>query len=134
MGHNAQAIVVYVGLARLPQPLVSSAASIAVELAVELCSRCIVAAHTNLPFPGLDRLLRELLVGKAVDTLDGRALLELEVRYGKGSKLTGGEKYQLVTTWPTESWKPGEWVHVFGPNWKNGSDGGWGEPEISLPK
>ena len=81
MGHNAQAIVVYVGLARLPQPLVSSAASIAVELAVELCSRCIVAAHTNLPFPGLDRLLRELLVGKAVDTLDGRALLELEVRY-----------------------------------------------------
>ena len=60
--------------------------------------------------------------------------LELEVRYGKGSKLTGGEKYQLVTTWPTESWKPGEWVHVFGPNWKNGADGGWGEPEISLPK
>ncbi len=81
MGHVADSRIVYVGLARLPQPLVASAPSVAVELEVEPRSRRIVAANTNLQFPGLERLLEEILVGKTVDTFAGCALLELEVRY-----------------------------------------------------
>ncbi|OGO50375.1 MAG: hypothetical protein A2148_12435 [Chloroflexi bacterium RBG_16_68_14] len=81
MGHVADARIIYVGLARLPQPLVGSAPGIAVELEVEPRSRQIVAASTNLQFPGLERLLGEILVGKAIDALTGCALLELEVRY-----------------------------------------------------
>lgn len=81
MGHAAESTIVYVGLARLPQPLVAPVPSVAVELEVELCSRRILAANTNLQFPGLERLLREVLVGKGVDTFAGCNLLELEVRY-----------------------------------------------------
>lgn len=81
MGHAAESRIVYVGLARLPQPLVAAAPSVAVELEVEPSSRRIVEANTNLQFPGLERLLREILVGRAVDTVEGCTLLELEVRY-----------------------------------------------------
>jgi hypothetical protein len=73
--------MVYVGQARLPQPLVAATPSVAVELEVEPCSRRILAAHTNLQFPGLERILREILVDRPVDTTDGAAVLELEVRY-----------------------------------------------------
>lgn len=81
MGHNSYSPMVYVGQARLPQPLVATAPSVAVELEVEPCTRRIVAAHTNLQFPGLERVLREILVDRPVDTTDGAAILELEVRY-----------------------------------------------------
>jgi hypothetical protein len=81
MGHAAESAIVYVGLACLPQPLVAPAPSLAVELEVDLRSRRIVAANTNLQFPGLERLLREVLVDKPVDALTGCAMLELEVRY-----------------------------------------------------
>ena len=81
MEHAASSTIVYVGLARMPQPLVTPAPSVAVELEVDLGSRCIVGANSNLQFPGLERLLRDVLVGKPVDGLLGHALLELEVRY-----------------------------------------------------
>lgn len=81
MGHVADARIVYVGLARLPQPLVAPSPSVAVELEVEPRSHRIVAVNTNLQFPGLERLLGEILVGKTVDAFAGCALLELEVRY-----------------------------------------------------
>lgn len=81
MGHNGKSTVVYVGLARLPQPSVSPAPTIALELEVEASTRRVVAANTNLQFPGLERLLQEVLVGQPVDAIAGRALLELEVRY-----------------------------------------------------
>ncbi len=48
---------------------------------MELQSRRIVAVSTNPQFPGLERLLREVLAGEAVDGFAGRAMLELEVRY-----------------------------------------------------
>ncbi len=81
MGHNSHSPMVYVGQARLPQPLVAAASSVAVELEVDPCTRRIVAAHTNLQFPGLERVLREILVDRPVDTADGATILELEVRY-----------------------------------------------------
>ena len=81
MGHAAETTIVYVGLARLPHPLVTPAPSLAVELEVDGGSRLIVSATTNLPFPGLERLLREVVVGRPIDSLSGAALLELEVRY-----------------------------------------------------
>lgn len=81
MGHDTEPTIVCVGLARLPQPLVAPAPTVAVELEVGMRSRYIVAANANLPFPCLKRLLREVLVGQSVDTAEGPALLELEVRY-----------------------------------------------------
>ncbi len=81
MGHAAEPTIVYVCLARLPQPSVAAAPAVAVELDVEASSRRIVAATTNLKFPGLERLFQEVLVGQPVDAAAGRALLELEVRY-----------------------------------------------------
>ena len=81
MGNTGESIVVYVGLARLPQPSVSPVPTVALELEVEASTRRVVAANTNLQFPGLERLLREVLVGQPVDAIASRALLELEVRY-----------------------------------------------------
>ena len=81
MGHNAESTVFYVGLARLPQPRVAAVEAIAVELEVEARSRRIVAATASLKFPGLERLLQEILVGQPVAAAAGHALLELEVRY-----------------------------------------------------
>jgi len=81
MGHPTRCTIVYVGLARLPQPLVAAAPTVAVELEVELGSRHVVAASTNLPFPSLARLLDDVLVGKPVEACMDGALLELEVRY-----------------------------------------------------
>src|SRR3990170_426834 len=81
MGHPTRCTIVYVGLARLPQPLVAAAPTVAVELEGELGSRHVVAASTNLPFPSLARLLDDVLVGKPVEACMDGALLELEVRY-----------------------------------------------------
>lgn len=81
MGHTAQNTVVYVGLARLPQPLVAAAPTVALELEVDMSTGQIVAAHTNLPFQRLTRLLEDILVGKRVEACTNGALLELEVRY-----------------------------------------------------
>ena len=81
MGHAPECTIIYVGLARLPQPLVAPMASVAVELEVEVASRRIVSANTNLPFPSLERLLRELLVGKPIEVCGDGAMLEFEVRY-----------------------------------------------------
>ena len=75
------ATIVYVGVARLPQPLATPAPGVAVELEVEPCSRKIIAVSDNLEFPGLARLLKELLVGRSVERIEGGVLLELEVRY-----------------------------------------------------
>jgi hypothetical protein len=55
--------------------------AVAIELEVEARSRRIVAANTSLKFPGLDRLLQEVLVGQPVAAAAGLALLELEARY-----------------------------------------------------
>ena len=82
MGHLAvEPTIIYVGLARLPQPCVASGPTVAVELEVEARTRRIVAVSSNLPFPGLDRILREILVGERLDNGAGQALLELDVRY-----------------------------------------------------
>ncbi len=81
MGLAAESTVVYVGLARLPQPLVAPVPGIAVELEVDPRTRRVVAANTNLQFPALERMLREVLVGRPVDSVAGYALIELEVRY-----------------------------------------------------
>jgi hypothetical protein len=81
MGRAAQNTVVYVGLARLPQPLVAAAPTVALELEVDMSSGDIIAVQTNLPFPRLTRLLRDLLVGERVEACTNGALLELEVRY-----------------------------------------------------
>lgn len=81
MGHAAEPTIIYVGLGRLPQPAVAAMDAVVVELEVETHSRRIVAANTNLQFPGLKRLLQEVLVGQPVDAAAGHALLELEVRY-----------------------------------------------------
>jgi hypothetical protein len=81
MGRETQHTVVYVGLARLPQPLVAAAPTVALELEVDMRSGDIVAAQTNLPFPRLRRLLNEVLVGKRVEACMNGAWLELEVRY-----------------------------------------------------
>ena len=81
MGQRVASTIVYVGLARLPQPLVTPAPSVAVELEVESHTRRIVAASSTLQLPALERLLREVLVDKPVDAVAGCPLLELEVRY-----------------------------------------------------
>lgn len=81
MGHATDACIVFVGLARLPQPLISPSPSVVVELEVELATRRIVAATSNLGLPGLERLLADVLVGQSIADCAGRALLELEVRY-----------------------------------------------------
>ena len=81
MGHPVRCTIVYVGLGRLPQPLVAAAPTVAVELEVELGSRQVVAANTNLPFPSLARLLDDVLVGKPVEACMDGALLEFDVRY-----------------------------------------------------
>jgi hypothetical protein len=81
MGHATGACIVFVGLARLPQPLISPSPSVVVELEVELATRRIVTASSNLGLPGLERLLADVLVGQSIDGCAGGALLELEVRY-----------------------------------------------------
>ena len=81
MGHNAESTVFYVGLACLPQPRVVAVDVLAIELEVEARSRRIVAATASLKFPGLERLLQEVLVGQPLAAVAGHALLELEVRY-----------------------------------------------------
>ena len=81
MGHATGSTIIYVGLGRLPQPAVAAMDAVAVELEVEARTGRIVAANTNLQFPGLKRLLQEVLVGQPVDAAAGRALLELEVRF-----------------------------------------------------
>jgi hypothetical protein len=81
MGHGSKHTLIFVGLARLPQPLVASAPSVAVELEVEPSSRQIVAATTNLQLPGLSRVLAGVLVGRKLNGLAGETLLELELRY-----------------------------------------------------
>ena len=81
MGSTCHRTIVYVGLARLPQPYAAAAPAVAIELEVEAASRRIVAAHTNLPFVAFQRLLNEVLVGKTAGRLSREDLLELEVRY-----------------------------------------------------
>ena len=84
MGHvafSSEPSIVYVGVARLPQPLVTSAPALAVEIELAAASRKIVAVTTNLGFACLDRLLNETLVGERLDGLLSAPLLELEVRY-----------------------------------------------------
>ncbi len=81
MGHGSKHTLIFVGLARLPQPLVASAPSVAVELEVEPSSRQIVAATTNLQLPCLSRVLAGVLVGRTLNGLAGETLLELELRY-----------------------------------------------------
>ena len=80
MGHTATATLIFVGLARLPQPFVAAEQTLAVELEIDLLTRRILAVSSTLQLPGLARLLRETLVGECVDSASG-ALLELEVRY-----------------------------------------------------
>ena len=80
MGHTATATLIFVGLARLPQPYVTAEQTLAVELEIELPTRRMLAVSSTLQMPGLARLLRETLVGECVDSA-GEALLELEVRY-----------------------------------------------------
>lgn len=86
MGHalsspTCTSTAIYVGMARLPQPLVSAVPSVAVELEVDLTTQRIVAVSTNLELPGLQRLLPELLLGKGLTPCLLASLLELEVRY-----------------------------------------------------
>ncbi len=81
MGHSSQSTIVFVGLARLPQPLVAAAPCVAVELEVEPEGRTIVAATSNLELPCLVRLLPDVLVGRTVDSAAGSAALELNARY-----------------------------------------------------
>lgn len=80
MGHTAKSTVIFVGLARLPQPCVAGDQTLAVELEIELPTRRILAVNSNLQLPGLARLLRETLVGACLNSAS-EALLELEVRY-----------------------------------------------------
>ena len=84
MGHVAISVepaIVYVGIARMPQPLVTNAPALAVEIETAVRTGTIVAISTNLGFPGLVRLLNETLVGRPIGTLLGAQLLEIEVRY-----------------------------------------------------
>ncbi len=80
MGHTAISTVIFVGLARLPQPCVAGEQTLAVELEIELLTSRILAVNSTLQLPGLARLLRETLTGKCVNSAC-EALLELEVRY-----------------------------------------------------
>ncbi len=81
MGYNAESTIIYVGLARLPQPSVAPGSIIAVELEIEARTRRILGVSTSLQFPGLERMLREILVGEALENGARQALLELDVRY-----------------------------------------------------
>ena len=81
MGYDAESTFIYVGLARLPQPSVAAGSTIAVELEIETRTRRIISVNTSLQFPGLERMLREILVGEAVENGAQQALLELDVRY-----------------------------------------------------
>ncbi len=80
MGHTATSTVIFVGLARLPQPCVAGEQTLAVELEIELPTSRILAVNSTLQLPGLARLLRETLVGVCLKSAC-EALLELEVRY-----------------------------------------------------
>lgn len=80
MGHISKSTIIFVGLARLPQPCVAVGPTLAVEVEVELPTRRILAVNSTLPLPGLGRLLREILVGEFVEAAC-EALLELRVRY-----------------------------------------------------
>jgi hypothetical protein len=73
--------MVYVGLARLPQPPVAPAPTIAVELEVGVRSRRIVDANVSLQLPALAQILRETVAGRSIDSGEGDALRELESRY-----------------------------------------------------
>jgi hypothetical protein len=112
MGHDSQPTIVFVGLARLPQPLVAAAPCVAVELEVEPEGRSIVAVTSNLQLPCLERLLPEVLVGRTVDSVAGSAALDLHARYsaafatavataveaalrGAAAALPGGERQRL---------------------------------------
>jgi hypothetical protein len=68
-------------VARLPQPSVGPVASLAIELEVDTSTSAVVSAATNLPLPGLTRLIQDVLTGRTVAEVEGVALLELEVRY-----------------------------------------------------
>ena len=81
MGHDQESTIIYVGLARLPQPCVAPEPTVAVEVEGELGARRIVAVNSTLQLPGLERLLREVLVGKSLDNGAHHAVLELDVRY-----------------------------------------------------
>ncbi len=81
MGPNASTTIVYVGTARLPQPLPGPAGSLAVELVVEPGTGRVVATATNLALPSLDRLIWEVAVGARVADAPEKLLLEIEVRY-----------------------------------------------------
>ncbi len=80
MGHTAIPTVIFVGLARLPQPCVAVEETLAVEIEIEVPTRRILAVNSTLQLPGLARLLREALVGACLNGAC-EALLELEVRY-----------------------------------------------------
>lgn len=80
MGHIPESTLFFVGLARLPQPSIVGEATLAVELEVDPVTGRILTADSTLPLPGLDRLLRETLVGERVDSARD-ALLVLEARY-----------------------------------------------------
>jgi hypothetical protein len=81
LGHDALSTIVYVGVARLPQPFVAHVQSLAVELELDLQERRITAASTNLQLRCLDRVLQQVAVGRRVDDMLGSGMLELEVRY-----------------------------------------------------
>ena len=72
MGHTNESSIIYVGLARLPQPLVAPVSSVAVELEVEPRGRRTVAASTTPQFPGLEGSLRAGLVGNPIEAVAGR--------------------------------------------------------------
>jgi hypothetical protein len=81
MGSTLQNSIVYVGVARLPQPLAGPQPSLALELEVDIITGQILAMQTNLAFPCLARLLDDLFVGKHVEACANGSLLELDVRY-----------------------------------------------------
>jgi hypothetical protein len=81
MGQHTSSTIIYVGLARLPQPLATPASAVAVELEVDPSTRLVVGVSCSLQFPGLERLLAALVAGKSLDTVARHAVLELDVRY-----------------------------------------------------
>lgn len=81
MGQHPSSTIIYVGLARLPQPLATAASAVAVELEVDASTRLVVGVHCSLQFPALERLLQDLVAGKPLDAVAGQAVLELDVRY-----------------------------------------------------
>ncbi|MEX1255691.1 MAG: DUF3870 domain-containing protein [Dehalococcoidia bacterium] len=81
MGQRMSSTIIYVGLARLPQPLATAASAVAVELEVDAATRLIAGVHCSLQFPALERLLQDLVIGKPLEGVAGQAVLELDVRY-----------------------------------------------------